>query len=453
MYKRRLRFGELIKRLFFVLILGSAALLAGSKFYIEHRVTSFLDRITLNTSSVGDFRYLDVYSTFDGRIGVEGVGFYPSPDVDMIPVIVDEIVLSTPGYLYLLGIKGDGFPRSMGLALKGLRVDTGSFFNLGPGTDGASISGNPFESLACGNVDNFRAPDLANMGFQGADRVNLNLDYNMLPSGSATLSLVQNTADISSIRLLLNFNASGLHLLAVGQLPPGIVLKSGTLSITASSFSESRNRYCAQLTDLTEEQFVEANIKEALTKLGRQGLRPESELIDQYRAFMLGSGWILESKPTAPLAMPETLAMGPALLINRLNLKSKLTGQQYSPFRLSRVERVLEQAEVQSGLATPVMDPLTGVVPSADIVRKTTDPLIEVSRAEMGSFVDHYVKIKTNRQEEYIGVLLEVIGSGLRIRTRMPGGSADIEIPYARITSVTARESVYNRVLNPPEQE
>ena len=94
MYKRRMRFGEMIKRLFFALILGFAALLGGSKFYIEYQVKNFLDEIAQDTAAIGEFRYLTVYSSFDGRLGVKGIGFYPSAAVDMAPIIVDEVVLS-----------------------------------------------------------------------------------------------------------------------------------------------------------------------------------------------------------------------------------------------------------------------------------------------------------------------------------------------------------------------
>jgi hypothetical protein len=451
MYIRRMRFGEFLKRLIFVLILGSAALLAGSKFYIEHRVTAFLKEITAVTAGKGELRYLNVYSSFDGRVGVEGIGYYPAANVDMAPIIIEEAVLSTPSHLYLLGLQGDGLARSMSLELKGLRVDTGSFFNMGPGTEGPSISGNPFESLACGNVDTFRSPDLANMGIQGADRVNLAINYNRLPNDSTTLSLIQNTANISSLKMLLNFNASGVHSLNLRQLPPTIELKSANLTIAAGSFSNNRNSYCAKLTDMTVEQFVEANIEATLVALLREGVQPEPGLIEQYRAFMLGSGWTLESNPGSPLAIAEALTLDSALLPNRLKLHSKLTGQQSIPFRFAQVVQLPVEEDETRVNATPLVDPATGLIPKT-VTKKTPDRLVEVPISDLKLFVDTVVMIHTTSRQEYIGLVIEIADSGLRINTRRVRGNADMEIPFQQISSVSVQEFEFDRIMHPQEE-
>ena len=448
MLKARMRFGDLLKRLVLGLILGSAAVVFGSRYYVEHRVTSYLDQIAQAAvlAETGDLRYLKVYSTFEGQIGVEGIGFYPPGDADEAPIIVDELVISTPGYLYLLGLQGDAWPRTMQVELKGLRVDSSAYFNLGPGTEGSSISGNPFESLACGNVDSFRSPDLAAMGLQGAERVNLSISYNMLTDNSVTLSLRQNTANVSIVTLLLNFNAEGLHAKKIGQLPEKIELKSGNLTIKAGSFSNVRNGYCADLTGRNVEQFVNANIEAALAVLQHNSLQPLPEMIEQYRAFMLGSDWTLESKPGDPLVIADLRDLESSLLLDRLALRSKLQGQQHSSFGFTVIAALIEQDDNATGYSTPLIDPVTGLMPSMVRLRNTSDRLVEVPLSEIGLYIDTVLTIRSTSRQEYIGLLIAVEEGGLRINTNYQSGNANVLLPIDQISMVRLHQSVIKRI-------
>lgn len=440
MYKRRVRLGDVIKRfvLIVVVIAGVAAL--GAKFLAGYRVRSALDELTARLAPVGDLSYLDVSTTYDGKVHIKGMGFYPDDAIDMDPLITQEAVLLTPGMLYLLGLEGGPIPSRMGISLIGLWVDLAGLTGLGE-FSGGSLSGNPFEALACGEVDSFQAPDLHAMGYPTDMRMDLHLRYQMM-GNMLSVVMEQSSLELAGFGVEVDVEAPGVLINPLGVNSQEVKLARMRINLDATEFNKRRNRFCADREGVDENEFIDRNVQLALEQMAIRGIEPSAETLAHYRAFIAGQGsWNLETNPVPPVALADAPAFDADQLIEWLNINSTIDGERPTTLKFDRFRLVEEVAENGEENPDSRMEQDQRVV-----VAQQSDPWINVPISEIGQLTEQRVRLYTSRAKEYVGFLTSSENGQAVIETRVPGGMATIPIPLDQIDQLQVRQSALRRM-------
>jgi len=439
MYKRRLRFGELLKRALLIGLVTVAVVAGGAKLLAEYRVESAMLVIATRLAPFGDLRYLDVSTSYDGRVHIDGISFYPGDDLDIDPILAEEAVVLTPGMLYLLGFEGGPIPNRMGLSLLGLWVDIASYTGLGE-YGGGALSGNPFESLACGNVDTIQAPDLERMGYSREFRMDLHMRYRMM-GDTLQISFEQSSVELSGFSLSLDILAPGILVNPFGIGTRHVKLTRIDLQLDSAEFNRRRNAFCADAEGVSESEYIERNIRQAMAQLRRRGVVPGDEIVEHYRAFIKGAGsWSFESTPVPPIALSDIIAFDIDQLLEWLSIASTVDGKAPETVRFETFDLVSTDEEDED--ASPRED----MVDQRVVLAQRLDPWITIELSTAPALVDERIRVFTVRAKEYSGTLLSVDGNQIILNTRVPGGLATIPILRSQIDEFQTKESILDRL-------
>jgi hypothetical protein len=443
--------GDVIKRMMLITIATVAVLAFGAKALSGYRVRAVLDDLVARTSPLGDLRYLDVSTTFDGKVHIDGLSFYPGDLLNMDPLKADEAVILTPGMLYLLGFEGGPIPDRMGISLLGMRMNLARMGGLG--NEGGGLSGNPFESVACGNVEAFRAPHLQEMNYASDLRMDLHLRYQMTQD-SLSIKIEQASLDLSGLSLEFDLVAPGIRDNPLNKSPDEVKLSKLRLQLDSATFNKRRNTYCAEKEGVDEPEYINRNVGGMLAQLKQRGVEPSAEMVAHYRAFVSGSGsWTLETEPEPPIGMVDAAAFNTDQLLEWLNIRSTVTGEPpavvgFNRFRLV-AEVVEENTDPDAAILTESVDPRVALA-------QRSDPWLAVPLGDVTRAVDQRVRLDTNRGKMFTGYLVSADEARLMIETRVPGGDATIPIPFEQVTQLKIRKSVRDRLfpeLAEPEED
>ncbi len=398
-----------------VILLGAVALF-GSKFYVEHRVDEGLREFARNIGFIGSLSHRKVSAGFDGKLTVSQLSFRPDDALGAgaVPLIMDEAVVDFGSYGALIRTSPQNLPFELELMLNGIRLDFGSVETV--------VTGNPAEAFACGEIRSFEPIDLEAMGFEDA-RSNLRMGYKLrTASERVAFDMALSTGSAASTRFMIDLEVPGLMRVFRSRTPappPDVTVVEAEFVADATRFNPKRNEICAAELGVTVEEAIAANVDAAMAALADAGWATDPSFIEQYEAFMAGSGeWRIAAKPAMPVSMASLERVDDVnWLLNRFNVMGAVGNAPPRSFKLERVYRSLASGDdraASQGLAT--------------VGRWRV-----ISPEEYGAQVGKRVTISTVTGKSYTGALLSVTGGELTMRARLPGGSAEIPIPLAQL--------------------
>ncbi|MDX1570203.1 MAG: hypothetical protein R3200_06935 [Xanthomonadales bacterium] len=414
-YKRRTPLSTQLFRLLLIILVAAVGFGFYSKWKVEQTVAGTLDDWASQVAPIGDLRYLNVTAGLDGVLSIDGLSFYPSDAADVPPMITEKISVAFPHFLAMTGIYPSGLPRRLSATAEGVRFDVG--------LSGRTVSGNPFEALACGDITEFAVLDLEAMGF-GDPTAMIRAGYGVAAPDQLDISLTQTTGGFATAGLEARLQLPGIESAIRNRRPPptggSLAIVSLSITLEAADFNVARNKYCAELLGGTPLDAVAANVEATLATIQDWGWTPSEAVLDQYESFIAGAGkLVLSAEPATPV-LPESLAgLTPVQIIERLNVRLSAANREPVPLELAAYEA--PPVEVEEG--------------SGQTILRTGEWLL-VDFEELGQHLGETVQINTRQLRRYDGRLEGVDDSEVRIATRVPGGDAVVPIARSQIRNI-----------------
>ncbi len=419
------------------LLLLAAVVVVGAKFYVDYRLGNNMDQWKNRSAPLGTMTYQDIYATFGGDIVLEGFSFLPDRAAPIPPLVVEKAILHTPGFLFILGFRGDdNIPESLGASVVGLR---GGLSDLAVGGDSIepSVSGIPFETLACGNVNRFQDIDMDAMGF-GPLSVNLSARYRVDPPDRIDVQIIQENADAATLTSDIDLAVPNLADANRGRAAPDVRIKAITVAINASEFNKRRNQYCAESSETSVQQFLNNHMDEVLLAMAESGYVPGPSTMSQYQQFAEGEGtWTFQVRPDRPLQLTDLMVNDPLELVRLVNLNSSIGSRIPSPVTLTRAVRARAEGEDDSS-DVPVVEGEFGLTANQGSSKRIR--WVEVPVSSLGSYVGGGVRLGTRFGKQYTGRLIRIDADTAYVETRLPGGDATVPIPLSQLVEVRVPE-------------
>ena len=100
----------------------------GAKLFIQHKAAQDLDALLEQARPFVEVEYHQVVATLMGELRAEGLTVRIPQFDDALKI--DSVGLQTPGFLYLLGFdrRELEMPESLGIAIRGMRMDSDADF-------------------------------------------------------------------------------------------------------------------------------------------------------------------------------------------------------------------------------------------------------------------------------------------------------------------------------------
>ncbi len=411
--------GRLLVVVLVVAIVGAVA----AKVWVNRQINGQLEQLQVDLREVGQLNWSGVYNSFNGDRGVSQLSFIPNRGSSLPPFSVEQVNVRSGPYQHLLRAALFGshqWPDESTITFSGLSVH---FVDLLGVTESATLSGNPFEALACADVDEFIRTDLEAMELYSSESEG-SVEIARQGPSQLEITLTQSIGEFTVSRLGVELQVASLD---TGPQWTEATLSNAWLSLAAKQFNNERNKYCATKTDLAQSDFVDANIAAMVRALGLRGWQLDSLTLNAYREFLQGAEpWRFEVVPETPILLGE--------LVTPAGRAEQLAA--------SRIQNTVGSRGLTKDSSLVAIEPLveyTGpqiYVPeqSPSVVRRV-NRWQSIEASALGSYVNRPVKIATPGSE-YQGYLDAVIDGRAVIATRVPGGIAQIPIAVDQIVSV-----------------
>jgi hypothetical protein len=299
----------------------------GSKLYIQHKVANDLDSVLVQIKPFADVTYDSVTASLNGELSVVGVTIDLPQFKD--PVKLDAITLETPGFFFLLGLRGDGgyqdfeFPERLGVALEGLRAPLDAdylekFEALALAGQGQTP---PTGAEACTSSAGASLAALRSVGY--TDMV-MNLRFAFRRQGDdLDLEMAMHTADMYDVDITARL--AGLtdpSALARGARPK---LIEGRIDYVDRSLNSRMMKQCTEVHGVPHDAMVAAQLEELQTAARAYGMELDAMILAPYGEFIAGKErFTLIAKPARPVDLTQIGLYKPSDVPNLLNLMAEV---------------------------------------------------------------------------------------------------------------------------------
>ncbi len=242
-------------------------------------------------------------------------------------------------------------------------------------------------------------------------------------------------------------------------IPRSGALRKLGMTISDDGFIKARNNYCAQITKVSVEQFIENHIASVKRGLLSGGAKPSEELMAVYRSFVTEGGELeIDVDRTQGKLAGESATLGDILLAFKGEIR---LGERKAAYAFESVPPVDYPAGsdektnyqillAEGGLPTAGASTDASASTNADgsevgtvVVRgkaelllspeiiaiNRVDPEYLTSISAILPFKGRRLRIERNGKPSIDGYLLGPTKDGIRIRVSQPGGYAEIELP------------------------
>ena len=236
---------------------------------------------------------------------------------------------------------------------------------------------------------------------------------------------------------------------------PGQLTKLG-MTITDSGFIKARNNYCAQVTKVSVDQFIENHMATVKRMLLAGGAKASDDLLATYRNFATNGGDLEIDLERNSAISSNDPSLGEVLVSFKGEVR---LGEQKAAYAFETIpamdwpqgsadKTAYQVLQAENGL--PVAGASSNASPNADgseigtvVVRGKTELLlspeiIAINRVDpeyltsIGAilpFKGRRLRFERNGKASIDGYLLGPTKDGIRIRVSQPGGYAEIELP------------------------
>ena len=427
----RFRPGKLL-----LVLLVPVALYAIAKGILYFSAKNSIDDFVRSAEHQAEIRYAGISTELMGAVTVEGItvqplGFDDQIEIDSVRVASDDPMMFIQGIDWTPG--QDAPPTSLSFDVRGASVPLNSDL----------LSGYPSGFGAAGNADpceqplNIEPALLRKVGFESLD---MDFDgYYRIDETARTLDMGMHmdVRDIQSFEVSATMTDLDVETLAQGA-PPQLNLGGFSVSLRVSpEFGRQVMKTCAIGSDLSVAQWGDVYAERALDELKAQGILLGPGLSQSVRDFYRDWGeFRLASAPSQPVGLLSLMFLQPSQLADALSLRLSLNDKLITDtsFTLQQsdqpgISALFGQEEPQSSTSKP-QAPAKRV-----IVRREYEP---VATAQLGSYIDHNVRIKPHDQPMREGVLKGIRDGEAEVEQTLHGGKYTVYVPLTQIDSVEA---------------
>ncbi|MBD9425597.1 hypothetical protein IB232_09725 [Pseudomonas sp. PDM15] len=390
-------------------------------------VRSIMNDAVAQMSAFMNLSYQGITSSFDGRVGVEGIKVH-------VPMFNDEFhiahaELKFKGLMDLLSFKerlAEGkFPEQMAVNIKGLTLDVhGPFMEMVHQAPEQSDLETALTSVACGSSSRIGVDELLEMGYRTFE-TDAQFSYLFQP-GAQTLSfnLAADMRDMGDYRV--SFSLANMSE-KPGDLrvnPPRV--STVTVEINDNQYQRKVSSYCAGKLGQSDEAYLQTSLEHLDQSLRAQRIALDPALLDSLKAYYKDPQALrVELAPTEGMTWDglqffeakDVLAMlRPAVLINQ---------QAVEPLAFSWV------------------DPQAAPIPVAnELVRAEENEQVQVSQYEfvnvesLPSHAGKRLQFITYDGTYYQGVLHKIENGKVFLSVQMGTGSAEMFLRLEKIDKV-----------------
>ena len=408
-----------------VLALVAVAILIKVSLWLS--VRSIMNDAIAQMSPFMSLSYQGITSSFDGRVGVEGIEV-------QVPMFNDEFriahaELKFKGLMDLLSFKerlAEGkFPEQMAVNIKGLALDVhGPFMEMIHQAPEQPDLETALTSVACGSSSRIGVDELLEMGYRTFE-TDAQFSYLFQP-GAQTLSfnLSADVRDMGDYRV--SFSLANMSE-KPGDLrinPPRV--STVTVEINDNQYQRKVSSYCASKLGLSDEAYLQTSLEHLDLSLRAQRIALDPALLQSLKAYYKDPQALrVELAPTEGMTWDglqffeakDVLAMlRPAVLINQ---------QAVEPLAFSWV------------------DPQAAPIPAAnELVRAEENEQVQVSQYEfvnvesLPSHAGKRLQFITYDGTYYQGVLHKIENGKVFLSVQMGTGSAEMFLRLEKIDKV-----------------
>ncbi|MGV6851073.1 MAG: hypothetical protein ACWA5R_02700 [bacterium] len=425
-----------LRRILLFVVLPLLFLMGLGKWYITKTINTGLEQAAMQLSELGTLSYSDANYTWLGDIVI--LDFEFSPRGGGGTFFSKEIRLEIKNTQGGSIIFGDSRPGSGTILLTGIDMTllTGS---LGRN----SMSGNPMEAEACGDINYFTSGDLIKMGFDEVE-TDLKLVFSLSPeNGQTSFELTATTHPLSKLTTVLEFSFPPV---APQKFSSYDLLKAQLSHFDATfedlGFVKKRNRFCADKVDSTTTDYIAQHSHDAQQWLQKYRLKMGQDTLSVYKQFQQNKQSKLSfiSNPR-PVSLQDISNLSLRGWLKTLNLQVSINNSRPVSFKLLRVkesqqdqklnpdqqkENATLDANQQDILKTNINQPK----------RLTLSKLKEIKKPELPQYIDKKIRIYSANGNFHEGILVKVLDSKIIINVRRGAGFATYPIKLSKIRKI-----------------
>ena len=293
----------------------------GAKLFIQHKAAQDLDALLEQARPFVEVEYHQVVATLKGELRAEGLTVRIPQFDDALKI--DSVGLQTPGFLYLLGFdrRELEMPESLGIAIRGMRMDSDADFMRKLDDYGtARVEAADFTPAdQCIGASGLTPVSLKQLGYH-----ELVVDFNASFHREAQhLVLEFGTHVEDAYELDLAVTLDGMAdptALARGAQP---LLVKGRLEYVDHSLNGRIIKYCAEQ-QVGPEDVIAAQLREIEAVARESGMELDAMIIDPYTEFLRGKRrFTLTSAPHRPVDLTTVSLYKPSDVPDLLNLMAE----------------------------------------------------------------------------------------------------------------------------------
>jgi hypothetical protein len=390
-------------------------------------VRSIMNDAIAQMSPLMNLSYQGITSSFDGRVGVEGIKV-------QMPMFNDEFriahaELKFKGLMELLAFKerlaAGKFPEQMTVSIKGLSVDVhGPFMEMIHQAPAQLDLEAALTSVACGRSSRIGVDELLEMGYRSIE-TDAQFSYLFHP-GAQTLSfnLSADMRDMGDYRT--SFSLANMSE-KPGDLrvnPPRI--STVTLEINDNQYQRKVSSYCAGKLGQSEEAYLQTSVEHLDRSLRAQRIALDPALLESLKAYYRDPQALrIELAPTEGMTWDGLQFFEPKDVIAMLRPAVLINQQAVEPLAFSWVDPQAAPVQVANELVR------------AEETDTPQSPRYEfVDVGSLSTYAGKRLQFITYDRTYYQGVLHKVENGKVFLSVQIGTGSAEMFLRLEKIDKV-----------------
>ncbi len=409
-----------MRKLLILAVLLPVLAYAGVKGYLWYSIYSHMEDIKEAAAPVAKIEYKNIRAPLTEPFGVTGITVEPHMVSDTIQI--GSALIHTTGLRDLYELAKTSFdeelPNKLEVSLDRLSIDlNGETASLLANNQKSNLFGTPFDAMACGDREFFSPTDLIAMGYEELS-VDTKLSYrpNRIKE-SVDFFVKFRVREAASLALDISIpksQAPTSRAQLTVQIPQ---LRDFSIHVEDLSFNERRNQYCANLSGLSVDEFVERHLNQVKVYAANNDFPVSDELLAAYRNYVTKSGNItVTANPLDPVDLMTLFTLNPRQLLEWLSLDVNIAGKN--------IQQLMVITVVEEG---PEEETKPKVIP---------DTYKPTQISELKQHVNRLLKIRTVDGKLHHAYLSFVGSDSLLLTQELVGGSATFRVPIEQIDEV-----------------
>lgn len=368
------------------------ALLAGAvlttKWWMGQRADGLAQAAETYLADWGSLSWGETFADFTGAAGLDRAGFErrgPRP----LEIFADRVTVYAD-VATLLGLAGDALPDDLLVEIESdEQFDWSRVLPWLP-REAANVSGNPFETAACGGAGAYSRSDLGRMGYPPVpSRAVARYEYDA-SAGLIEFRLEFMTRRVSTVLIELYGRVDDLTSAVQRKDPRAFQISRLRVTLDDQEFNTRRNQLCAQRRGRFSDPFLLEHVQAVGARLGFD----DASVLAIYSSWAAGGLALeLEWRAPSPVGLDALLAPDAAASLDR-DFELTVSVEGGPPRSVSPIARALRDGFTRDEAASTQVNALADFTPLA--VDALSDAL------------DQEVMIVTRTGQQYRGRLVAV---------------------------------------------